>query len=108
MFSKICKSLKPVEKPEKVVPKMFMVTTEGALGKDIVAVKGLVCAWQPRCNFKYGFEDVRDRALVALEVKCLALGGNAIIGLRFDSQIAGDTVFISHVYGTAVVLEDIG
>lgn len=106
MLEKLLECLRPVQKPEKVFPKMLMVTTEKIEGKKIIEVKGLVCGWQPRCNFRYSFEDVRDRALVSMESQCCDLGGNAIIGLRFDSDIAGNTAFVSQVYGTAVLVED--
>ena len=106
MFSMVKEEPKPVKKKVKPTTSMLMVTTEQIPGKKITEVKGLVSGWQPRSSFSYNWDDVRDLALVALERKCCEMGGNAIIGLRFDSDVAGDSAFISHVYGTAVIVED--
>ncbi len=50
-------------------------------------------------------EDSRRHALDRMMENCQALGGNAVIGMRFDSSEIGQQLTEIVAYGTAVVIE---
>ncbi|TWB18663.1 uncharacterized protein YbjQ (UPF0145 family) [Nitrospirillum amazonense] len=104
---------------------MLVVTTEAVPGHRVVAVKGQVFGVVVRSrglagNFMAGLrtlvggeiheytqmlEEGRRQAIDRMVTNAGAMGGNAVVMMRFDSSEIGETMSEIVAYGTAVVLE---
>jgi len=104
---------------------MLIVTTENIKGYKVTDVKGQVFGVVVRSRGLGGniiaflrsilggeiheytslLEDTRKQALDRLVKNAQAMGGNAVVMMRFDSSEIGQTMSEIVAYGTAVVVE---
>jgi len=107
---------------------MLVVTTNEVAGYKIEAVLGEVMGLTVRsadigANFVAGFRamgggevpeytqlvyDSRTQVMQRMWDQCIQRGGNAIIGMRFDTGTVGQMYSEVCVYGTAVVVRPLG
>ncbi|MHB1418408.1 MAG: heavy metal-binding domain-containing protein [Bacillota bacterium] len=104
---------------------MLVVTTENIKGYKVTDVKGEVFGVVVRSRGLGGnilaglrslvggeiheytslLEDTRKQAIDRLVKNAQAMGGNAVVMMRFDSSEIGQTMSEIVAYGTAVVVE---
>jgi len=104
---------------------MLIVTTENIKGYKVTDVKGQVFGVVVRSRGLGGnivaflrsivggeiheytslLEDTRKQAIDRLVKNAQAMGGNAVVMMRFDSSEIGQTMSEIVAYGTAVVVE---
>ncbi|HEY8910226.1 MAG TPA: heavy metal-binding domain-containing protein [Desulfosporosinus sp.] len=104
---------------------MLVVTTENIIGYKVTDVKGQVFGVVVRSRGLGGnivaglrsivggeiheytslLEDTRKQAIDRLVKNAQAMGGNAVVMMRFDSSEIGQTMSEIVAYGTAVVVE---
>lgn len=85
----------------------------GLVVRSLGAVKGFTAGWQSMFRgevpqYTELLEDSRRHAVDRLVENAQLLGGNAIIGMRFDSAEIGTGLTEVVAYGTAVVVEPVG
>lgn len=82
----------------------------GLVVRSLGAVKGVAAGWQSLFRgevpqYTELLEDSRRHAIDRMIDNARLLGGNAVVGMRFDSSEIGSGLTEIVAYGTAVVIE---
>ncbi len=85
----------------------------GLVVRSLGAVRGFTAGWQSMFRgevpqYTELLEDSRRHAIDRMVDNAQLLGGNAIVGMRFESSEIGSSLTEIVAYGTAVVIESVG
>lgn len=81
-----------------------VVVRSRGLGGNILAGLRSIFGGEIR-EYTHLLEDARKHALERMTQNAIAMGGNAVVMMRFDSSEIGEIMSEIVAYGTAVVLE---
>ncbi len=80
-----------------------IVRSRGAIGNITASIRSIFGGEIP--EYTRLLEETRQHALQRLTENAAAMGGNAVIMMRFDSSEIADTMSEIVAYGTAVVIQ---